>query len=56
VLAYKLAFAPMAMKMIVIVPVPIVFALFVYCCLETKEQVRELGVRGLGLGFGFGGA
>ncbi|GBF99723.1 hypothetical protein Rsub_12436 [Raphidocelis subcapitata] len=38
VTAYKCALAPLAMKMVLIVPLPIAFALFVYCCSMTQEE------------------
>jgi membrane associated rhomboid family serine protease len=53
VLAYKAALEPAAMKLLVVVPLPIVFVAFVYCCLEMKEAVRLQG-RGEEL-FGGGG-
>lgn len=40
VLGYKLGLAPAAMRVVVFVPVPLAFALFVYCCLEVREEVR----------------
>lgn len=41
VLGFKFARAPAAMTMAAVLPVPISFALFVYCCLETKEAVSR---------------
>lgn len=41
VTAYKAAMEPAAMRMVVIIPVPILFALLLYCALEVKEPVRR---------------
>jgi cysteine synthase len=39
VTAYKCAMAPLAMKMVLVVPLPIAFVLFIYCCSMTQEEV-----------------
>jgi membrane associated rhomboid family serine protease len=39
VTAYKFFHAPAAMQMLAIVPIPIAFALFVYCSLWIREEV-----------------
>ena len=41
VLARKFASAPLAMKMVLIMPVPVSFALLAYCLMWTQERVSE---------------